>query len=94
MPHKANQVAVISSEKGSIVDIKSKKHVRSIPKWGGHITKDGKCGLYAPTRYVPQKIKGVCQLKWNLNAKPKGMKYIFNNDEQSTFFGTPYIDTS
>ncbi|XP_039965755.1 NACHT and WD repeat domain-containing protein 2 [Bactrocera tryoni] len=50
MPHKANQVAVISSEKGSIMDIKSKKHVRSIPKWGGSITKDGKSGLYAPTR--------------------------------------------
>ncbi|XP_053968962.1 NACHT and WD repeat domain-containing protein 2 [Anastrepha ludens] len=50
MPHKANQVAVISSEKGSVMDIKSKKHVRSIPKWGGSITRDGKCGLYAPTR--------------------------------------------
>lgn len=50
MPHKANQVALISSEKGSIMDIKSKKHVRSIPKWGGSITKDGKSGLYAPTR--------------------------------------------
>ncbi|KAI9580289.1 NACHT and WD repeat domain-containing protein 2 [Glossina fuscipes] len=50
MPHKANQVAVISNEKGSIIDIKTKKHVRSIPKWGGSITKDGKCGLYAPTR--------------------------------------------
>lgn len=50
MPHKANQVAVISNEKGSIMDIKTKKHVRSIPKWGGSITKDGKYGLYAPTR--------------------------------------------
>ncbi|ALC45346.1 CG10185 [Drosophila busckii] len=50
MPHKANQIAVISSEKGSIMDIKSKKHVRSIAKWGGSLTRDGKCGLYAPTR--------------------------------------------
>ncbi|XP_055855708.1 NACHT and WD repeat domain-containing protein 2 [Episyrphus balteatus] len=50
MPHKVQQVAVISSEKGSIMDIKSKKHIRSIPKWGGNITKDGKFGLYAPTR--------------------------------------------
>ncbi|XP_039495368.1 NACHT and WD repeat domain-containing protein 2 isoform X2 [Drosophila santomea] len=50
MPHKANQVAVISSEKGSVMDIKTKKHVRSIAKWGGSITRDGKCGLYAPTR--------------------------------------------
>lgn len=50
MPHKATQVAVISSEKGNIIDIKSKKNIRSIPKWGGSITKDGKCGLYAPAR--------------------------------------------
>ncbi|XP_034663860.1 NACHT and WD repeat domain-containing protein 2 [Drosophila subobscura] len=50
MPHKANQVAVISSEKGSVMDIKTKKHIRSIAKWGGSITRDGKCGLYAPTR--------------------------------------------
>lgn len=35
MPHKANQLAVISSEKGSIIDIKTKRHIRSIPKWGG-----------------------------------------------------------
>uniref|UniRef100_T1GZ65 NWD2 C-terminal beta-propeller domain-containing protein n=1 Tax=Megaselia scalaris TaxID=36166 RepID=T1GZ65_MEGSC len=50
LPHKVNQVAVISSEKGSIIDIKGKKHMRNIPKWGGIITKDGKFGLYAPSR--------------------------------------------
>lgn len=51
MPHKATQVAVMTSEKGSILDIKSKKHVRSIPKWsGGNCTRDGKFGLYAPPR--------------------------------------------
>ncbi|KAI8121835.1 NACHT and WD repeat domain-containing protein 2 [Lucilia cuprina] len=50
MPHKASQVAVINSEKGSIMDIKTKKHIRSIPKWGGNITKDGKYGIYAPSR--------------------------------------------
>lgn len=50
MPHKSSQVAVINSEKGSIMDIKTKKHVRSIPKWGGSITKDGKYGIYAPSR--------------------------------------------
>lgn len=50
MPHKPSQVAVISSEKGSIIDIKSKRHLRSIPKWGGSCTRDGKFGLYAPSR--------------------------------------------
>jgi NACHT domain- and WD repeat-containing protein len=50
LPHKPNQVAVISSEKGSVMDIKSKKHIRSVPKWGGSCTRDGKFGLYAPAR--------------------------------------------
>lgn len=50
MPHKPNQIAVMSSEKGSIIDIKSKRHIRSIQKWGGSCTRDGKFGLYAPPR--------------------------------------------
>lgn len=50
MPNKGTHVAVIDAEKGSIFDIKSKKLVRSIPKWGGICTRDGKTGLYAPSR--------------------------------------------
>lgn len=50
LPHKASQVAVVTSEKGSIIDVKSKKHIRSVPKWDGSCTKDGKFGLYAPAR--------------------------------------------
>lgn len=41
---------MIGSEKGSIIDIKTKRHVRSIPKWNGSCTRDGKFGLYAPSR--------------------------------------------
>lgn len=50
MPHKSNYVAIIAHEKGAIIDIKTKKQVRTVPKWQGHCTKDGKFGLYAPTR--------------------------------------------
>lgn len=50
MPHKAHLVAVTSTDKGAIIDIKGKKLVRSVPKWGGICTKDGKYGLYAPQR--------------------------------------------
>lgn len=50
MPSKPNHVAVISSEKGSMFDIKTKRHVRSIPKWNGSCTHDGKFGLFAPSR--------------------------------------------
>lgn len=40
----------MTSEKGSVIDIKTKRHIRSIPKWGGSCTLDGKFGLYAPPR--------------------------------------------
>lgn len=50
MPNKATQIAVIDAEKGSIFDIKSKRLMRSIPKWSGICTKDGRTGLYAPSR--------------------------------------------
>lgn len=50
LPHKPSQIGIIGSEKGSIIDIKTKRHVRSVPKWNGNCTRDGKYGLYAPTR--------------------------------------------
>lgn len=50
LPHKPTQIGVIGSEKGSIIDIKTKRHVRSIAKWNGSCTRDGKFGLYAPSR--------------------------------------------
>lgn len=50
MPHKGHLIAVMNIDKGAIIDIKSKKYLRSIPKWGGSVTKDGKFGLYAPSR--------------------------------------------
>lgn len=50
MPHKAHLLAVITTDKGAIIDIRNKKHLRTIPKWGGNCTKDGKFGLYAPSR--------------------------------------------
>ena len=50
MPHKGHLIAVMNIDKGGIIDIKSKKHLRSVPKWGGSVTKDGKYGLYAPSR--------------------------------------------
>ncbi|KAE9539917.1 hypothetical protein AGLY_005169 [Aphis glycines] len=50
MPHRANLVAVINPDKGMLFDIRTKKFLKSVPKWGGFCTKDGKYGLYAPTR--------------------------------------------
>ncbi len=50
LPDKPWQVALIDVDKGNIVDVKNKKFVRSIPQWGGRCSKDGRFGLYAPSR--------------------------------------------
>ncbi|CAB0008443.1 unnamed protein product, partial [Nesidiocoris tenuis] len=51
MPQKASQVALVGGEKVTLFDIKNRKVVRTIPKWGGSCTRDGKFGLFAPSRY-------------------------------------------
>lgn len=51
MPTKATHIALVGGEKVTLFDTKTKKVVRTIPKWGGTCTKDGKYGLYAPSRY-------------------------------------------
>ncbi|XP_046671615.1 NACHT and WD repeat domain-containing protein 2 [Homalodisca vitripennis] len=50
MPNKSNLVALVDAEKATILDIKGKRAVRTVPKWGGCCTRDGKFGLYAPSR--------------------------------------------
>ncbi|XP_076047272.1 NACHT and WD repeat domain-containing protein 2 [Oratosquilla oratoria] len=50
MPNKASQIALVDVDKANIVDVKTKKFVRSIAKWGGKVTRDGRYGLYAPAR--------------------------------------------
>lgn len=50
MPNKPNLVALVDAEKATILDIKGKRAGRTIPRWGGCCTRDGKFGLYAPSR--------------------------------------------
>ncbi|KDQ84119.1 Leucine-rich repeat and WD repeat-containing protein [Zootermopsis nevadensis] len=50
MPHKAHLVATIDPDKGTILDIRKKHILRTVPKWSGGCTKDGRYGLYAPSR--------------------------------------------
>lgn len=50
MPNRASQIAMIDPEKAMLVDIRLKKITKTIPKWGGMCTKDGRYGLYAPSR--------------------------------------------
>jgi len=48
IPDKLDWVGLIDGEKGNILDITSKKIIKSIPFWDGRSTSDGKYGLYAP----------------------------------------------
>ena len=48
LPDKPGIIALIDSEKGNILDVGSRKFLRSIPNWDGSYTKDGRYGLYAP----------------------------------------------
>ncbi len=50
MPNRPTQIALIDPDKSNVIDIKTKKFVRSILKWGGRCTRDGKYGLFAPSR--------------------------------------------
>lgn len=50
MPNKPHWVGIIASDKASIMDINKKKIIRSILRWSGSISKDGKYTVYAPSR--------------------------------------------
>lgn len=52
MPNKSYWIGIIGSDKGIILDINKKKIIRTILKWSGNISKDGKYTLYAPSRYI------------------------------------------
>lgn len=43
-------LAIIDSEKGTIMNCRDKRFVRSIKNWNGRVTRDDKYGLFAPTR--------------------------------------------
>ncbi|CAD7093198.1 unnamed protein product [Hermetia illucens] len=108
MPHKPHQVAVISSEKGSIIDIRTKKHVRSVMKWGGSITRDGKSGLYAPSRgglellelrkgttvktYIPKVAEGVFSVICLFTENDEYVCYYHSGKKTLRIFRT--VDTT
>nr|XP_049705722.1 NACHT and WD repeat domain-containing protein 2 [Helicoverpa armigera] len=50
LPHKPLWVAVVGNDKAGILDIKTKRHIRFVPRWNGSCTRDGKIGLCAPSR--------------------------------------------
>ncbi|XP_011493787.1 PREDICTED: NACHT and WD repeat domain-containing protein 2 [Ceratosolen solmsi marchali] len=91
MPNKTQWVGVIGSDKGTILDIIKKKIIRSIPKWSGNISKDGKYTLYAPSRgglqlielrkgttvktYIPKVAEGVFTIMSMFNRTDEYVLY-------------------
>jgi len=50
VPGKMTQIALMEQEKGVVFDVRTKKYVRTIRRWSGQVTRDGRLGLYAPSR--------------------------------------------
>ncbi|XP_066257781.1 NACHT and WD repeat domain-containing protein 2 [Euwallacea similis] len=104
MPHKGHLVAVMTTDKGAIIDIRNKKHLRSIPKWGGNVTKDGKYGLYAPQRgglelielkkgttvktYIPKVAEGVFTIICLFNKTDEYVLYYHSGRKTLRVFRT------
>ncbi|KAF5284944.1 hypothetical protein FQA39_LY16899 [Lamprigera yunnana] len=104
MPHKTHLIGVISNDKGAILDLRNKKHVRTIPKWGGSCTKDGKFGLYAPTRgglellelkkgqtvktFVPKVAEGVFTVICMFNKTDEYVLYYHSGKKTLRVFRT------
>ncbi|KAH1018594.1 hypothetical protein HUJ05_006333 [Dendroctonus ponderosae] len=104
MPHKGHLVAVMATDKGAIIDIRNKKHLRSIPKWGGSVTKDGKYGLYAPQRgglelielkkgttvktYIPKVAEGVFTIICVFNKTDEYVLYYHSGRKTLRVFRT------
>lgn len=50
MPKHPHRVALMGEDRGHLYDWRKKSFVRSISRWNGTFTKDGRFGLYSPTR--------------------------------------------
>lgn len=50
MPRHANRVALMGEDRGHVYDWKKRSFVKSLSRWNGTFTRDGRCGLYSPSR--------------------------------------------
>ncbi|XP_076319840.1 NACHT and WD repeat domain-containing protein 2 isoform X1 [Tachypleus tridentatus] len=49
-PAKGYLIALVGTDRSHVIDVKTRKFVRSVNKWNGCSTTEGKYGLYAPSR--------------------------------------------
>jgi hypothetical protein len=56
--------------KGVVFDVRTKKHIRTIRRWSGQVTKDGRLGLYAPSRGGLELVNKLFSYQfWSFNLK-------------------------
>ncbi|XP_014255655.1 NACHT and WD repeat domain-containing protein 2 isoform X2 [Cimex lectularius] len=104
MPQKSTNIALVGGEKVTLFDIKNKKIIRTIPKWGGICTKDGKFGLYAPSRgglellelkrgasvrtFIPRVAEGVFSVICMFNKTDEYVLYYHSGKKTIRVFRT------
>ncbi|XP_060534320.1 NACHT and WD repeat domain-containing protein 2 [Cylas formicarius] len=104
MPHKGHLIAVLAADKACVIDIRTKKFMRSVPKWGGSVTKDGKYGLYAPSRgglelielkkgqtvrtFIPKVAEGVFTIICQFNKTDEYVLYYHSGKKTLRVFRT------
>ncbi|KAL8615116.1 hypothetical protein ACOMHN_054485 [Nucella lapillus] len=102
MQHDPNQVAIIDEEKGNILDLKKKTLIRSVPRWNGMATRNGKKGLFAPARggleildlktgkttktLIPRVAEGVFSVKVFFTANDKHVVYYHSGHRTIRLF--------
>ncbi|XP_052126754.1 NACHT and WD repeat domain-containing protein 2, partial [Frankliniella occidentalis] len=104
MPNKGHLLAVIDPDKGSVLDIRTKRLVRAISKWGGSCTKDGRFGLCAPARgglellelkkgatvrtFIPKVAEGVFTIICRFNKTDEYVLYYHSGRKTLRLFRT------
>ncbi|XP_048000249.1 NACHT and WD repeat domain-containing protein 2-like [Leguminivora glycinivorella] len=91
LPHKPNWVAVVGNDKAAILDIKTKRLVRFVPRWNGACTRDGKFGLCAPSRGGLDliELKRGTSVQQLISRAAEGVFSIitmFSSDDQYVFY--------
>ncbi|KAL8578633.1 hypothetical protein ACOMHN_007091 [Nucella lapillus] len=102
MQRDPNQVAIIDDDKGNILDLKKKTLVRSVARWNGMATRDGRKGLFAPSRggleildlktgktiktLIPRVAEGVFSVKVVFTSNDKYVLYYHSGHRTIRLF--------
>ncbi|KAI3386911.1 hypothetical protein SNEBB_004259 [Seison nebaliae] len=104
LPHTSAFLGLIELEKGNIVNFKDKRFIRTVQKWNGAITTNGKYGLFAPARggleiidmkngqtvkqLIGKKAEGVFSVKANFTKTDQHVVYYHSGHRTLRIFRT------